>query len=91
MDLMGDKALAWLARYLGAPLATLYVTGRRRGSAAGRDLCGRGDAASSPAVVAAGEGMIGQVAKDDSILHVRAFPTTTSASNPRSAAVGRAS
>jgi len=65
---LGEKVLAFLARYLGARVGTVYVAGEdgRFQRVAGH--------ASAPDTVARGEGLLGQAAKDGQPLHVRDVP-----------------
>ena len=70
LEALGDRVLSFLARYVDAPLATLYVTendGRftRLAGFADRDGDGR-DARSmpSPVAIVEGSGLLGQVARD---------------------------
>ena len=70
-----DRALAYLARYLDVPVAALYVfeadglLRRIATYAAGTHAIAAKDSALVP-----GEGLIGQVAKDNRPLHVRRLP-----------------
>ena len=74
LDVMCDKVLAYLARFLDAPIASLYLL-----EAGGRFRRVAGFAAGATATVTsdevrAGQGLLGQVAKDNRSLHVRDVP-----------------
>ena len=90
LETLGSKALAILARYLQAPLATLHAIGddgrlhRVASYAAGSSVSSRVDS------VALGEGLVGQAARDNRQLVVRALPddyievqSTLGRGNPR--------
>jgi CheY-like chemotaxis protein len=70
LDVLGETVLKYLAEYLGAPVGALYLTEpdgrlRRVASFAGADAL---------EVVDAGEGLLGQAAKDQRPMRVRNVP-----------------
>jgi CheY-like chemotaxis protein/CHASE3 domain sensor protein len=72
LDVLGDNALAFLADYLGAQVGAIYIhddieTFRRFGSYA--IGAGSGHAALQP-----GDGLLGQAAKNNRVVHVRDVP-----------------
>jgi len=75
VDILCDRALAFLARYLDAPIAAMYVF-----DADGllRRIAAYGVGANAVAVMDAslvpGEGLVGQVAKENRPMHVRRLP-----------------
>jgi len=72
LDVLGDNALAFLADYLGAQVGAIYIHNdadafRRFGSYA----IGAG---SGHAVLQPGDGLLGQAAKSNRVVHVREVP-----------------
>ncbi|MEO8937402.1 MAG: response regulator [Burkholderiaceae bacterium] len=72
MDAMCAKALAFLARYLDVPHATVYAP---EGDGRLHRVAGYADgSADESRSVAIGEGLVGQAAKDNDVIHVRKVP-----------------
>ena len=71
LDALAEKMLAFLADYLGAQVATLYID---EGGGRFRRVGGYALPAGAPDVLRAGDGLLGQVARDRRALHVREVP-----------------
>jgi CheY-like chemotaxis protein len=74
VDVLCDKALAYLARYLDAPLATLYAVDPEGGLSRIAAYAAGADAVETPERIAVGRGLLGQVVKDNRPLLVRRVP-----------------
>ena len=74
LESLGEKVLAFLVEFLGAPVGALYV--KENAQQFRRMAAHAADAASVPArdLVEAGDGLLGQAAKDNRALHVREVP-----------------
>ena len=74
LESLGEKVLAFLVDFLGAQVGALYV--KENAQQLRRVAAHAPDASSVPArdVVQAGDGLLGQAAKDNRTLHVREVP-----------------
>ena len=72
LDKLGEKVLAFLAEYLGAQVGALYVT---EGTDSFRRFAGYAlEPDSGQEVVRAGDGLLGQAARENRPLHVQQVP-----------------
>ena len=71
IDALGDKIVEFLATYLRAPVAALYVAEADRSF---RRVAGFAVAAGGNAAIRSGEGLLGQAAKERRTLHVKDVP-----------------
>ena len=69
-----DKALVSLARYLDVPLAVCYLSDTERRLYRGAAYASGTSGATPEMDIVWGEGLVGQVAKDNRLLHVRQIP-----------------
>ena len=74
VDVLCDKALAYLARYLDVPLATLYATDAEGDLSRIAVYASGMHMVETPERIAVGQGLLGQAAKDKRPLHVRRIP-----------------
>ncbi|CAN5277732.1 response regulator [soil metagenome] len=76
LDAMGDSAVAFLADYLGAQVAALYVAehGGRLRRIAGYAMPPVDEAGSDAKRVHPGDGLLGQALKDNRAMHVKDLP-----------------
>ena len=71
---MCDRALTNLSLFLGAPLASFHVVGAGRRLYRVASYAGDVAAAADLEGIAVGEGLVGQVAKDRQLMHVKRIP-----------------
>ena len=84
IDALGDKIVEFLANYLRAPVAALYVAEADRSF---HRVAGFAVAAAGNAAIRSGEGLLGQAAKERRTLHVKDVPAGYL---PVSSSLGRA-